>query len=242
MSITVRQVDILKAIIKEFMKTADAVGSLTLPDKYKLGISPATLRAEMTDLVQQGYLYKEHSSSGRLPTTLGLRFFLDEILEEEKVDKTKETNLKEKLFQNRFNKSVFIKESVKALSNMTHEVALSLVDDVIYIAGISQLLSYSEFEDLDLLQNSLDIIESESLLQSIFNKYKNNNTLRTLIGDEIGIDSLNQCGIVFSPYKFFRGAKGYIAVFGPRRMRYARIIPMVRNISNFIQESISGWE
>ena len=108
MSITERQREILKRIISEFMRTAQAVGSVTLSEKHNLGISPATLRAEMARLVKQGYLSKPHSSSGRIPTTMGIRFFLDDILREEELDSLKKTEIKEKIFQKRFKRSKFI--------------------------------------------------------------------------------------------------------------------------------------
>ncbi|MFC1780270.1 hypothetical protein ACFLY9_01075 [Patescibacteria group bacterium] len=242
MTLTKRQVNILKSIISEFINTAHPVGSVTLYEKYDLGISPATLRAEMAKLVKEGFLHKAHSSSGRIPTTLGLRFFLDEILKEEKLDKVNETQLKEKLFQSRFHKDKFIKESVKALSQLSNHAAISLVDDVIFAYGLGQLIAQPEFEDIALLQNALNIIESESLLNSIFEKFNNDHTLKTLIGDEIGVNTLSECSIVFSPFNFFRGSKGYIAVVGPRRMRYSRVIPAVRTVSEFIEDSIRGWE
>lgn len=242
MPLTKRQERILKAIIDEFMSTAEAVGSLTLSDKYGLGISPATLRAEMADLVHEGYLLKEHSSAGRKPTTLGIRYFLDEILKEDEMDKVKETKCREKLFQKRFHRSGFIKEAVKALSELSGLAALSIVDDVVFYSGLGQLLTNPEFEDIELLHNTLELLESESVLGSIFSKYSDSHNLRALVGDEIGLDALSECGIVYSPFKFFRGEEGYIGVIGPRRMHYARVIPAVRAISEFIEDAISGWK
>ena len=67
-SITERQKEILMAIIREFMSNADEVGSLALLEKYKLGISSATVRNEMAKLMELGLLEKSHISSGRYPT------------------------------------------------------------------------------------------------------------------------------------------------------------------------------
>ena len=65
--LTQRQIDILKAIIQEYTESAEAVGSEILEKKYKLGVSPATIRNEMVALAKKGYLKKSHFSSGRLP-------------------------------------------------------------------------------------------------------------------------------------------------------------------------------
>ncbi|MBU0975594.1 MAG: hypothetical protein ABIE03_04490 [Patescibacteria group bacterium] len=242
MPITNRQRRILQAIMSEFMDTAEAVGSLTLADKYDIGVSPATLRSEMATLVKQGFLLKEHSSSGRIPTGIGIRYFIDEMLKEEEPDSLEQTRLKERLFQSRFNRALFIREAVKALSEIAGQVSVSLVDDMVFVSGVGYLLRNPEFSDLDLLQDTLNVIESETLLGKLFSLYRNDSRLKTLIGDEIGLDSLSDCSIVFSPFNYYRGAKGYIGVIGPKRMRYERIIPAVRTISEFIENSIAGWD
>lgn len=242
MELTERQKAILKAIISEFMDSAQAVGSVTLSSRYDLDASPATLRAEMARLVDDGYLFKEHSSSGRVPTTLGIRYFLDEMFEEGELDRLQETEIKESIFQKRFNRIGFIKEAVRALSDLSGQTALSIIDEMVFSSGIGQLLSYPEFKDLKLLQDMLNVIESASLLISLFERGRNNRELKTLIGDEIGMDSLNKCSIVYAPFKYFRGEKGYIGVFGPRRMKYSQVIPAVKSIAEFIEQSIRGWE
>lgn len=243
MSITKRQKKILKAIVNEFMDTAEPVGSLVLSEKYDLDVSPATLRSEMADLMDEGYLVKTHSSSGRVPTTLGLRFYLDEMLREDKIDKVIETKIKEKIFQTRFNKSGLMREAAKALSDISDQAGIVLADDIVFSSGLGQLVRNPEFEDMDLLQSALDVLESETTLLSLFEKYTSRgNGLKTLIGDEMDINSMCECSIVYSPFKFFRGQRGFIGVLGPRRMRYARIIPAVRTISEFLERVISGWQ
>ncbi|MBN2015599.1 hypothetical protein JW766_02095 [Candidatus Dojkabacteria bacterium] len=241
MTITKRQEEILKRIIKEFMKTAQAVGSLTLSEKYDLGVSPATLRAEMSRLVEEGYLSKPHSSSGRIPTTLGIRYFLEEILREEEMEALQEAEIKEHLFHNRFQRSKFIKEAVNVLSKITNQTALSLVDDMVFVAGISQLVSNPEFYDINVLQGVLDIIESERFLTTLFGKLENDH-LKILIGDEMGLEALEECSIVYAPFNYYRGEKGYLGVLGPRRMRYSKVIPAVRTVAKFLEEAITGWE
>jgi heat-inducible transcriptional repressor len=177
-----------------------------------------------------------------MPTSVGIRYFIDEMLKEEEPDSLESTKLKERLFQKRFNRALFIREAVKALSDLVGQVSVALVDDMIFVAGIGYMLQNPEFEDLDLLQNALNVIESESLLSKLFALYRNDSRLKTLIGDEIGIESLSGCSVVFSPFNYYRGTTGYIGVIGPRRMRYERIIPTVRTLSEFIENSVAGWD
>ena len=66
--LTTRQIEILKALIEEYIETASAVGSETLEKKHNLSASPATIRNEMVRLTDLGYLKKLHASAGRVPT------------------------------------------------------------------------------------------------------------------------------------------------------------------------------
>ncbi len=73
--LTDREAELLRAIIEEYIDNAEAVGSETIEKKYpKLGVSPATIRNEMAKLTKLGYLKQLHTSAGRVPTPVGLRF------------------------------------------------------------------------------------------------------------------------------------------------------------------------
>ena len=74
-----RQLRILEAIIRDFIDTAQPVGSRTISKKYPLGISSATIRNEMADLEELGYLEQPHTSAGRVPSELGYRLYVDSM-------------------------------------------------------------------------------------------------------------------------------------------------------------------
>ena len=75
MELTERKLKILQAIISDYVKTAEPVGSRTLSKKYDLGISPATIRNEMADLEEMGYLTHPHTSAGRVPSDMAYRLY-----------------------------------------------------------------------------------------------------------------------------------------------------------------------
>ena len=87
-----RQIDILRTIIQEYTETGEPVGSEILEKKYKLGVSPATVRNEMVGLAKKGYLKKTHFSSGRVPSAKGFRFYINRLM------KTKDLIFIRKLF------------------------------------------------------------------------------------------------------------------------------------------------
>ena len=75
-----RKLEILKAIISDYVTTGEPVGSRTLAKKYDLGISPATIRNEMSDLEEMGYLEQPHTSAGRIPSSRGYRVYVDQLM------------------------------------------------------------------------------------------------------------------------------------------------------------------
>ena len=81
MSLTPRQQAILKAIVEDYILTAEPVGSRVLAKKFDFGLSPATLRNEMADLEEEGLLRQPHTSAGRIPSDLGYRVFVDVLME-----------------------------------------------------------------------------------------------------------------------------------------------------------------
>lgn len=74
-----RKKRILRAIVQDYVQSAEPVGSRTLAKKYQLGISPATVRNEMSDLEEEGFLEQPHTSAGRIPSVKGYRFYVDSL-------------------------------------------------------------------------------------------------------------------------------------------------------------------
>ncbi len=87
MDLKERKKKILEVIIKDYINSAEPVGSRTLSKRYNLGISPATIRNEMADLEDMGFLMQPHTSSGRIPTQKAYRYYVDEIMQVQKLAK-----------------------------------------------------------------------------------------------------------------------------------------------------------
>lgn len=88
-----RKRDILRAVIRDYILTAEPVGSRTLSRKYSLGLSPATIRNELSDLEEEGLLRQPHTSAGRVPSDHGYRVFVDSLMEQEELSADKQEAL-----------------------------------------------------------------------------------------------------------------------------------------------------
>ncbi len=86
-----RRQKVLQALVEEYIANAQPVGSRTLVDRYRLGVSPATVRNELSVLEDEGYLTSPHTSAGRIPTDAGYRAFVDNLLQGEFGDEAEGT-------------------------------------------------------------------------------------------------------------------------------------------------------
>ncbi|HEU4570603.1 MAG TPA: heat-inducible transcriptional repressor HrcA [Gemmatimonadales bacterium] len=75
-----RELRVLEAVIEEYVSTAEPAGSQTIAKRYRLGVSPATIRSTMSELETKGYLYHPHTSAGRIPTDRAYRLYVDRLL------------------------------------------------------------------------------------------------------------------------------------------------------------------
>ena len=122
MDLSERQVGLLKAIIQEYIDSSDAVGSQKLVEKYKLKVSAATVRNEMVDLIKKGFLEMRHTSAGRTPTTMGFRFYVDQLLDESELPILQEVAMKQKLWPVRFEFEKLLRQAAIALSEFTKKL------------------------------------------------------------------------------------------------------------------------
>ena len=117
--ITQRMVDILKAIVDEFVATAEPVGSKTLVDKYKLPYSSATIRNDMALLEELGYLEKPHTSAGRIPSNKGYQYYCEHLLRKD-LDEEVKYALASIFDRKSLDIDEAIKQSCKIVSEMTN--------------------------------------------------------------------------------------------------------------------------
>ena len=118
MELDERKIIILKAIIRSYMENGEPVGSRTLSKLPDLKVSSATIRNEMSDLEDMGYIVQPHTSAGRIPTDKGYRFYVDEIMREKDTElKEKDTELTEykELMSKRVDKLEYVLKHVAKL-------------------------------------------------------------------------------------------------------------------------------
>lgn len=123
-----RKMRVLYAIINSYILSAEPIGSRTITKQYDLGVSSATIRNEMSDLEELGYLNKPHSSAGRVPSDKAYRLYVDEILriQNPKLDLNKKNQIKKILSRESREVEQLLQNSAKVLSALTSYTALAI--------------------------------------------------------------------------------------------------------------------
>ncbi len=126
MDLSERKLKILQAIIADFIKNAEPVGSRTLSKNYALGISPATIRNEMSDLEEMGYLTHPHTSSGRVPSEKAYRLYVNQMMNKHELTMEQKTSIAEQLHDSVNELEKMVQQAARVLSEITNLTAFAL--------------------------------------------------------------------------------------------------------------------
>jgi heat-inducible transcriptional repressor len=233
-----RQIQILRAIIEEFIETGEPVGSDTIDKKYNIGVSPATIRNEMVYLNKQGYLYKTHSSGGRFPTPTAFRLYVNELMREKELSVADEVGAKEKIWESRNQLDRLLIESARVLADRAKAIGLAMSDENrLYHAGYSNLLDMPEFFDIAVMKRVLSIIEQSRLMDEIFSKGESYDKIQLVYGRELGEKELEPISLMFISVNAM-GHQCRLGVLGSERFDYPYMVPMMKYFKSLIEDMV----
>jgi heat-inducible transcriptional repressor len=221
MELSQREKTILNIITKEYIKTAEPIGSSLVAEKYGLGISSATIRNDMASLEEQGYIIQPHTSAGRVPTEKAYLLYLSEI--KEKSLNTVDLKVLDKAWQE---SERAVAKTIAALAN--NAVFWAFHKNDLYYTGFSNLLSQPEFKQTNLIYDiSVVIDRMDEIIFEIFEKLEN--------GTQILVGANNPfspaCSAVLVKYRDKRGS-GLFGIIGPMRQDYAKTTALVNYLKD----------
>jgi len=118
--LNLRKIKILEAIINDYIAHAEPIASRTIAKKYDLGVSSATIRNEMSDLEEMGYIVAPHASSGRVPSDKGYRLYVDEVMPDKRLSQEQKEFLKQSVAQNLSQIDLLMHDVARAISLLTN--------------------------------------------------------------------------------------------------------------------------
>ena len=322
-----RKAFILATVVYEYINTAEPVGSVTLTQKYNLGVSSATIRNEMAELETQGYLVQPHTSAGRIPSDTGYRTYVDQLMKPEPLEEMDARRIRDQFREASLELDGVIDQATRLLSGLSRNVAIaiapsrdthafkhvqllwlsartslivivtsmgvvaqeqvnwqtdvdadqltrlsnalnavlggSVMEDIspaaidrvcdstfvsaeirnalqtafrnarrsdpqISASGAQNLLDQPEFHDLRKLRSILRIVEEQKVLYDLIadDLARPTDAPHVHIGAELGADEMAECSVVTVPYRFGDRGVGLLAILGPRRMPYGRLMAL----------------
>lgn len=333
-----RKLRILSAIIRDYIITAEPVGSRTIAKKYDLGVSAATIRNEMSDLEELGLLIQPHTSAGRIPSEKAYRLYVDQIMQIKKLDNTVEKSIREsyKEYVEQIEKSIeltakllakftsytslvmtpeirslncklvqllpiqderilmviitkenmvkntelklslsvteselakltnilnfFIKDfdftninsdltskidqlSIKEnqllqeILAVLKNVSLKSENNTVYANGMTNLLNYPEFNDIDKVKHFLEVVQEKQTIAKLLKNYTQG--MNIIIGNENTITEFKDCSLLTATYQLNGEHLGTIGVVGPIRMNYEHVVSVLAFLSQELNKQIS---
>ncbi len=117
MQLNERKTTILKTVIQNYLETGEPVGSRTISKSSGLTLSPATIRNEMSDLEEMGYIMQPHTSAGRIPSDKGYRFYVDQLME---AKEAQVEEMKEQMLEKADKMEQILQQAAKVLASSTN--------------------------------------------------------------------------------------------------------------------------
>jgi len=331
-SLSQRRALLLATVVYEYIQSAEPVGSHTLAQKYRLGVSSATIRHEMAELEAAGYLIQPHTSSGRIPSDVGYRTYVDRLMEPVTLDVDEQRRIREELLSTSRELDDLVAAATRLLGRLTHSFAFTVApareaaifrhvqliwfsaqtglaivvttlgvaaqhpfevtspldadvltqlsnrlnaafsgqrlgaistasvssvvaacelgeplrreleviicaalnaardeERLVTSAGAQNLLDQPEFQDLRRLRTILELAEEQKALYELVTGVLSGDGEEPLvrIGQELGEGEMSLCSLIAVRYRTPDNAVGTLALLGPRRMPYPRLLALV---------------
>ena len=123
-SLDERKAKVLRALVSQYVRSGEPVGSKTLVERFRLGVSPATVRNEMAALEDAGFIYQPHTSAGRIPTDTGYRYFVDAWARDVKLPEDERRHVREFFGEPRWELQDSLRKTAELLSRLTKHAAV----------------------------------------------------------------------------------------------------------------------
>lgn len=231
-SITLRQIDILDKLIGEYIKRAFPISSRFLKEKGGFDCSPATLRNDLAELAEMGFLEKAYLSSGSVPTDKGFRFFVDEILGVGERKQKSFVDIFEDILEKSNQEARAFYQIAEDLSRLSGNLGFVCQESqgVSWKEGWENIFREPEFADTDYLKSfTLFVEDFEKNLYNI--NLDEEGKVAVFIGKESPFKPKSFSLVLGKP-------KGGIvfAILGPKRMDFQKNIALIRGLVEAVEK------
>jgi transcriptional regulator of heat shock response len=230
-NLSARQAQILAAIVKENCDTKLPVASKDIVDKGYLDLSGATIRNEMQALEKLGYIFQPHTSSGRLPTDQGYRYFIGQLMHHAELSAHEQMRLQLEIRKLQRQHYELGRSITRLLAESSNSAAFALLPQAATSSGFSNIINSDLTpENLKTVAGFFDNLDQEcKALVS-----QGSRQIKTYIGNESPIPLSDNVSMIVSQVKMPGGKRGVVGIIGSKRMKYAKNISLLEYVSKLI--------
>lgn len=234
-----RTAAILRAVVTDYIRSAEPVGSGTVTRRYRLGVSPATVRSEMAALEELGYLAQPHTSAGRIPTDLGYRFYVDTLPRRPQLAAPHRRAIATFFGDAPPDPQEVLRATAVLLSRLTRYGAVTQPPGAhhVFIGGAANIAD--AFAQRETVRRVFEALDEEDTVVRLFRAVPTERSRVTVrIGRENRIAAMREASVVIAPYVAAGRPIGVIAVLGPTRMEYRSAMAAVDVVARRLSEVI----
>ncbi len=233
--ISERQKKILASIIEQYAEVASPVGSQLLAKVF--GVSSATIRAEMAELEELGFIAQPHTSAGRVPTDKGYRYYVNSITEggeQPVLDSRSNRALSARVGGGGSNERI-IRNAVDTLVELTHNLSLATIGNQLYMSGLSNLFGQPEFVSPRQVQEVARLLDN---IGPWLREAAPNEPLNVFIGHENPIGRSAGASLIISRFRSPYSDRSFIGVVGPTRQNYREVMSLVSQAGQMLEGAL----
>lgn len=231
-----RYAQILSGAINLYIQTAKPVSSSALLRKYGWSISPATVRAVLQELDEEGFLFQPHTSAGRIPTDKGYRFYVNR-LQSQQVAEEERQRLRRQLEELASRYQHLASSTSRLLSHLVHTVAVCSVPRIqdTREAGLAELMRQPDENIVEAVREvSLILDQADSFLNSLVDEETLDSAI--FIGEENPFIPARHTSLVARAVEVPRYGQVVLCIIGPKRMPYRRNVALLKALTDIMED------
>ena len=231
--ITHRQAKVLACIVKLNSETGKPVASKELIERGYFDVSGATLRNEMQALEESGLITHPHTSSGRIPTDEGFRYFVNQLMDHVELSMKEQQALRQEIIKLQGVNAEIGRRLSKMLAMHSSQASFAILPEDVSSSGISHILDNDALPAEDAKEIARFFDDLDDYADQIMNDYSDK-TPQTFIGKELTLSKGSDYSMIVSGVRLPSGKKGVIGLVGPKSMKYPKNISLMEYISKFL--------
>lgn len=229
---------VLDMVIRQYIKTQIPVSSAFVADEYVEDISSATIRNILAELEDDGLLTHPHTSSGRVPTQRGYRYFVDFLMEEIELIEEERARVQREYQREVQELETLIEKTSEIISDLTHCMSMVTIDGRphrLICRGTNYIPYFIGTHNIEKMALILKMLEEKERLMEMLQR-DIDKRIKIYIGQETACDAFSDCALAVSRFQARNGLSGRIAVLGSTRMDYQKVVSALEYVSRMIYQ------